>query len=437
MLRRKIEKQIKEHLETQQDRILIVEGARQIGKTYIIRYIGKAYKNYVEINLLDDFNGQKLFNNTRSVEDFYLQLGALGKQLGNRSDTLVFLDEIQVYPHLLTLLKFLNQDAKYTYICSGSLLGVTLARAVSIPIGSTRTIRMYPLDFEEFLWANGFSDETINTLHKKFDLLETLDEGVHNRMMNLFKRYLLCGGMPAAVVEFIDSMNITKVRDIQNTIYEYYGLDAVKYDKENKLRSRSVYKYIPSALESKKKRIFFQDIEQRDGARFADYRDEFEYLIQAGIALNVNAISNPKFPLRESQSKNLLKLYLNDVGILTSLLYQNNIRAIFDDDTSINLGTVYESVVAQELAAHSYSLNYYDNKKNGEVDFLIDDFNVLSVVPIEVKSGKDYSVHSALSHFVGTPDYHIKKAIVLSNNRDIMVRDGITYMPIYFSMFLL
>lgn len=436
MLQRKIEYKIIEHIKNQKDRVLIVEGARQIGKTYIIRHVGKRFSHYVEINLLDDYNGLKLFNNTRSTDDFYLQLGALGKKLGNREDTLVFLDEIQVYPHLLTLLKFLNQDAKYTYICSGSLLGVTLARAVSIPIGSTRTIRMYPLDFEEFLWANGFSEETINALRDKYMLQESLDEGMHGKLLSLFKRYLLCGGLPAAVSEFVNTMNISMVRDIQNSIYEYYGLDTLKYDKENKLRSLSVYKYIPSALESHKKRIVLQDIEKRDGARFSEYKDEFEYLIQAGIALHVSAISNPKFPLCESQSKNLLKLYLNDVGILTNLLYKNNIRAILDDNESINLGTVYESVVAQELVAHNYKLNYYDNKKHGEVDFLIDDFDLLSVVPIEVKSGKDYKVHSALSHFVKTADYHIQKAVVLSNNREMVVENGITYLPIYYVMFL-
>ncbi|MCQ2606660.1 MAG: AAA family ATPase [Bacteroidales bacterium] len=436
MLQRKIEYKILEHVKNQKDRVLIIEGARQIGKTYIIRHVGKRFSHYVEINLLDDYNGLKLFNNTRSTDDFYLQLGALGKKLGNREDTLVFLDEIQVYPHLLTLLKFLNQDAKYTYICSGSLLGVTLARAVSIPIGSTRTIRMFPLDFEEFLWANGFSNETIDVLRNKYLSQETLDEGMHGKLLSLFKRYLLCGGLPAAVSEFVNTMNISMVRDIQNSIYEYYGLDTLKYDKENKLRSLSVYKYIPSALESHKKRIVLQDIEKRDGARFFEYKDEFEYLIQAGIALHVSAISNPKFPLCESQSKNLLKLYLNDVGILTNLLYKNNIRAILDDNESINLGTVYESVVAQELVAHNYKLNYYDNKKHGEVDFLIDDFDLLSVVPIEVKSGKDYKVHSALSHFVKTADYHIQKAVVLSNNREIVVENGITYLPIYYVMFL-
>ncbi len=436
MLQRKIECKILEHIKNQKDRVLIVEGARQIGKTYIIRHVGKRFSHYVEINLLDDYNGLKLFNNTRSTDDFYLQLGALGKKLGSREDTLVFLDEIQVYPHLLTLLKFLNQDAKYTYICSGSLLGVTLARAVSIPIGSTRTLRMYPLDFEEFLWANGFSEETINALRDKYTSQESLDEGMHNKLLSLFKRYLLCGGLPAAVSEFVNTMNISMVRDIQNSIYEYYGLDTLKYDKENKLRSLSVYKYIPSALESHKKRIVLQDIEKRDGARFSEYKDEFEYLIQAGIALHVSAISNPKFPLCESQSKNLLKLYLNDVGILTNLLYKNNIRAILDDNESINLGTVYESVVAQELVAHNYKLNYYDNKKHGEVDFLIDDFDLLSVVPIEVKSGKDYKVHSALSHFVKTADYHIQKAVVLSNNREIVVENGITYLPVYYVMFL-
>jgi len=192
---------------------------------------------------------------------------------------------------------------------------------------------------------------------------------------------------------------------------------------------------IPSNLENKKKRMVFQDIEEKRGKRFSDYQDEFEYLISSGIALDVNAISSPVFPLAQSVGKNLLKLYLNDVGLLTNALYANNIRAVLDDEAGINLGSVYESVVAQELAAHGCKLFYYDNRSKGEVDYLIDDYDSLSAVPIEVKSGKDYTVHSALSGFVANEHYHVKKAYVLSNERKVLHSGKITYLPIYYVMF--
>ena len=229
--------------------------------------------------------------------------------------------------------------------------------------------------------------------------------------------------------------NIQFVREIQNEIRDYYGADASKYDELNKLKIRRIYDLIPSNMENKKKRVVAQSIENIKGRTFSDYQDEFEYLISAGIALNVQAISNPVFPLIESTGKNLLKLYLNDVGILTGILYGNNIRAVLDDETGINLGSVYESVVASELIAHGYKLFYYDNRSKGEVDFLIDDYNSLSTVPIEVKSGKDYTVHSALNTFTKNEDYHIQKAFVVSNERIISHKGKITYIPVYYIMF--
>jgi hypothetical protein len=193
---------------------------------------------------------------------------------------------------------------------------------------------------------------------------------------------------------------------------------------------------VPSNLENRKKRIVVKEIENKKGKRYSDYQDEFDYLISAGITLDVKAISQPTFPLIESSGKNLLKLYLNDVGILTGILYRNNITAVLDDVCSINLGTVYESVVAQELKAHGFNLYYYDNKANGEVDFLIDDYDTLSVVPLEVKSGKNYLAHSALNHFLETKAYNVQKAYVLSNERTIRHKGKITYIPIYAMMFL-
>ena len=437
MLYRKIEATIELHLKANSKRILLIDGARQVGKTYIIRHVGKSlFENYIEIKMVEDSLGDRLFANTKTVDDFYLQVSMLaGNKMKEKENTLIFIDEIQAYPHLLTLLKFLAQENKYTYIASGSLLGVTLSQTTSIPMGSIRKVRMFPLDFEEFLYANGMNEIVISSMRKKFERLEPIDEAMHDKIMDLFRKYLLVGGMPDAVNAYLAEKNIHLVREIQNEIHDYYAADASKYDEEKKLKIRRIYDLIPSNMENKKKRVVAQDIENKRGRTFNSYSDEFDYLISAGIALNVQAIANPVFPLIESAGKNLLKLYLNDVGILTGILYKNNIRAVLDDERSINLGSVYETVVASELTAHGYNLFYYDNRSKGEVDYLIDDYESLSVVPIEVKSGKDYTVHSALNAFTQNEDYHIKKAFVVSNERTILQKGKITYIPIYYIMF--
>lgn len=437
MLFRKIEATIESHLKANSPKILLIDGARQVGKTYIIRHVGnKLFENFIEINMVEDSIGDRLFENTKTVEDFYLQVSMLaGNEMKAKENTLIFIDGIQAYPHLLTLLKFLSQDGRFTYIASGSLLGVTLSQTTSIPMGSIRKVRMFPLDFEEFLYANGMNEIVISSMRKKFERLEALDEAMHNKMMDLFRKYLLVGGLPDAVNSYLAEKNIQSVREIQSEIHDYYAADASKYDEQKKLKIRSVYDLIPSNMENKKKRVVVQSIENKNGKTFGDYSDEFEYLISAGIALNVQVISAPVFPLIESSGKNLLKLYLNDVGILTGILYGNNIRAILDDERSINLGAVYETVVASELIAHGHKLFYYDNRSKGEVDYLIDDYDSLSAVPIEVKSGKDYTVHSALNNFVQNEDYHVKKAFVVSNERTVTQKGKIIYIPIYYIMF--
>ena len=438
MLFRKIGKLIEEHLKNDNGKILLVDGARQVGKTFIIREVGRRlFKNFIEVNMVKDSIGQKLFANTNTTEDFYLKLSlANGARMGRKDETLVFIDEIQEYPNLLTLLKFLREDDRFTYIASGSLLGVTLQETPSIPMGSIRKIRMFPLDFEEFLYANGTTGDFISFLRTSFEERRTLDEPVHSRLMDLFRKYLLTGGLPDAVNAFVEEKNMAKVRDIQNEIHGYYASDASKYDADRKLLIRRIYDMIPSNMEKTKKRVVAKGIEGKDGRTILNYQDEFEYLIGSGIALNVQAISNPVFPLIQSASKNLIKLYLNDVGLLSSILYGNNVLAVMEDNRSINLGALYENVVACELAAHGHNLFYYDNRNKGEVDFIVDDYENLSILPIEVKSGRDFSVHCALNAFVGNKGYNVKKAIVLSNNREYKEKNGILYAPVYNAMFL-
>lgn len=297
---------------------------------------------------------------------------------------------------------------------------------------------MYQLDFEEFLIANGFGQEALNTLRTKLMNRESLDESLHDYIMNLFRRYLLVGGLPAAVNEYLDSHNIVKVRNVQENIRSLYEVDATKYEKDSNktLLIRRIYNMIPSQLENKKKRIIIKDIQNKIGDRFDNYLEEFEYLISSGTALEVSSISNPKYPLAESAHKNLMKLYLNDVGLLTMLLYKNSIRPVISDEDSVNLGSVYESVVAQELKAHGHKLFYYDNKQRGEVDFLIDDYSSTTILPIEVKSGKDYTRHSALNNLLKVRDYDIASGLVLSNSREIKTVGNVSYMPVYYVMFI-
>lgn len=437
MLFRKIERKIRRHLAGNPGKVAIVSGARQIGKSFIIRYVGKdMFRNFVELNLVADRDMREAFARVHTTDDFYLVLSAFaGGMTGGADDTLIFLDEIQECPNLLTLLKFLNAEKRFRYIASGSLLGVTLHHTTSIPVGSIEIMPMFPLDFEEFLLANDFGREAIEGLHDCFDKLRSPEAAIHERVINLFRRYLLVGGMPDAVNEYIDSHNLVRVRQIQTDIHTLYADDASKYDIANRLKIRRIYDLIPSNMENRKKRVVYKNIEDRKGKRSSDYEEEMEYLVSSGVALEVKAISNPKFPLAESENKNLLKLYLNDAGLLSDILFRLNPRPVLEDEKSVNLGSLYECAVAAELAARGHRLFYYDNRNHGEVDFLIDDYKSLSVVPLEVKSGRDYRIHSALSRFVATPDYHIERGVVLSNSGLVEERDHIVYMPVYMTMF--
>ena len=434
---RKISKYIEDYLTHDYNKILCIDGARQVGKTYIIRELCKKYfKNFTELNMSNDKVGDKIFANVGTINEFYIQVSALaGEKMDTKENTIIFIDEIQEYPQLLTLLKPLNDDNKYRYICSGSSLGISLSNTTLIPMGSIVEKKMYPMDFEEFLLANSFGEIALNYLKECFINKKSPELSIHNKVLNLFKMYLIVGGMPEAIKIFVESKNIFRVKEAQQNFQNYYGADASKYDKEHKLKIKRIYDMVPSNIENKVKRIQYKKIENIDDVRYTKYIDEFDYLISSGIVLDAKAITEPKFPLIQSSSKNLIKLYMNDVGVFTNVLYQTNINAVLEDK-GVNLGAVYETVVAQELICHNHKLYYYDRKKIGEVDYLIDDYNNLSVVPIEVKSGKDYMNFKALTKIIDEPNYKINYGYVLNNDSKIKQIDKIIYMPIYFIMFL-
>lgn len=439
MLYRKIENEIANHLQSGDNKILLIDGARQIGKSFIIREVGRRlFPNFIEINMEEDRLGNRTFEGVRTTADFYLALSTIGgDRMKDKSSTLVFIDEIQAYDQLLTLLKFLRDDDKFTYIASGSLLGVALKTTSSVPMGSIVIKQMFPMDFEEFLIANGMGELALSTMREKFAARESLPENIHTKVMDLFRKYLLVGGLPEAVKTFVESQNIASVRQIQTDIQRLYGVDAARYESTHtRLKIQRIYQMLPSNLENKKKRVVAKNIEGKTGKRMADYEDEFEYLIASGIALEVRAVSKPSFPLAANGTKNLLKLYMNDVGLLTNIFFGTSIKAIMDDVASVNLGSVYETVVAQELRAHGFHLFYYDNKKHGEVDFLIDERGHLTILPLEIKSGKDYRIHSALDNLLSVKEYHTHEALVFSNAREVEQQGRITYLPIYYISFI-
>lgn len=435
MLERKIEKELRDYYEKGKN-ILIVDGARQVGKSFIIRKTASEYfKNYIEINLKDDFDGEQVFSKVKTTDDFYLRIGSkYGDKLGTKEDTIIFLDEIQVYPHLISMLKALKQEGKYRFICSGSQLGITLKHTF-IPMGAIEEKKMYPLDFEEFLLNSGMGETIINYLKTCFINRTTINENVHDEVMRRFKKYLITGGLPSVVDDFLANSNIYKTRDIQNGIISYYKDDASQYDIEHSLKIRRIYDLMPSFMENKVKRFIYKDIEGKNYKFYDSYQDEFDYLVSSGCAIKVYATNNIKFPLLESMSKNLIKLYFNDVGLLSALLYRNNSDEILFGNNELNLGNLYETFAAQELNSHGVQLFYFDSKKNGEVDFLISNFDTLSVLPIEIKSGKNFDNYRAIPKLVKEP-YSLKEGFIFANTNKIEIKNSLVTYPIYMIMFI-
>ncbi len=438
MFERKIESELYKYYEAKDNtKILIVYGARQIGKSYIIRETAKtSFKHYAEIDLKDDFETEKRFANIKTTKDFYLLVGSMFAGLNNSEDTIIFLDEIQYYPHLMTMLKPLYKENKYRYIVSGSLLGITLRHSF-IPMGSITEKRMFPMDFEEFLWANNYGKDVISYLKDCFSNLKPINESIHQITLRLFQDYLLSGGLPDAVIQYVNNRNVSEMRRVHSEIYGFYNDDCSKYDEEHKLKIKRIYNLLSSNMANKVKRIQFKKIEDKDDSNLEKYEDEFDYLFDSGISLPSRAVSNPVFPLTESRSKNLLKVYYNDVGILTNILYRNNIDAVLNKDKGINLGSVYETAAAMELIAHGHELYYFDSKKVGEVDFLINDYNNLRVLPVEIKSGNDQTNFRAIPKLVDpNGNYNIPLGFVFGNKNVVKKENNLVTLPIYLIMFL-
>lgn len=430
MLTRTVDRILIDHFKISKTALLI-EGARQIGKTFSIRQFGKKFKTYIEINFIEQPEAISLFKDLSNTKDLLARLSLFTKQKLIKRDTLIFFDEVQICPEVITYIKFLVDEGSYNYILSGSLLGIEINDLRSVPVGYLTIKRMFPLTFREFALNLGLNSSILENLETSFKEKKPVDDFIHKKMMELFRVYLVVGGMPVAVNRYIETNNLNEVIDIQNQIVNLYKKDITQYDKNNKLAIAQIFELIAPQLNSQNKRFIIKDI--KSGVKFDRYENSFLWLKDAGFALPVYNVETPKIPLKLSKSRSLFKLFMSDVGLLASEYSQGIQLKIISGDDKLNYGAIFENYIAQELTACEHDLYYYNNKKRGELDFLIEYDG--EVLPIEVKSGKDYKVHRALSNIMDCGEFNLNRALIF-NNSNLKVEGKLTYAPIYMAMFL-
>lgn len=432
MLVRKIAREIERWIDNSQ-KALIIYGARQVGKTYIVRSVLESRgADYVEFNLIRDKSTLEILRGFTSVNDLILKLSLLSEKPLTPHKTFIFFDEIQEYPEIVTTIKFLVEDGRFRYILSGSLLGVEVKNIKSAPVGYLQSLTMYPLDFEEFLQLFHVDKKIMDGLKDCYTNRQPVDEVIHKRFNEIFNLYLIIGGMPAAVDAYQRTNNIDDVITEHNSIIEQYKQDFTKYEAQHKrLFLTRIYDIIPAELNEKNKRFNVSDVEK--GARYDRIKDDFIWLTAAGVAIATYNVTEPVLPLSLNEKASLFKLFLSDVGLLTTMYGKATKLKIVNGEAGINKGGIFENVVAQELTAHGYASYYYVSKKFGELDFVLEHDGL--VLPVEVKSGKDYTRHSALDNVLNVEEYGISEAFVFSS-ANISVDGKVVYYPVYMTMFL-
>lgn len=431
MIKRRLDRQIAEHYKTSSASLLLT-GARQTGKTFSVRkFARESGLKLVEINFYEDSQAITIFEGAKDANDVLFRLSAYTNTALEPGNTLIFFDEIQKFPDIVTWIKFLVEEGRYKYALSGSLLGVELKNIRSVPVGYMSVIDVYPLDMEEFFRAVGVSDAVLSSVELAFSEKRPVDRVVHDSLMRLVGIYLVVGGMPAAVQAYIDTNNLQNVNARQSDILRLYKWDISQYDPGQKLGINEMFDLIPSELNACNKRFVLKRLNEH--ARFQKYENGFIWLKDAGAALPVYNVSEPVSPLKLNEERNLFKLFQNDVGLLSSQYSDGIALRIIRGEVNVNYGAVYENLTAQELSAHGFSLYYFNSKKQGELDFVLEMSD--GVVPVEVKSGKDYERHNALKNVLACENYGIRNAIVLTND-NLRTSGRVTYMPIYMLMFI-
>lgn len=432
MLQRKAADKFLQWKKSPDKKALLVTGARQIGKTHAIReFARKNYKTFLEINFIDTPSAMQIFEGDLDINTLVTALTAFSQQELIPGKTLIFFDEIQECPRARTAIKFLVEDGRFDYIESGSLLGVNYKEVPSYPVGFEEVYQMYPLDFEEFCWANGIQNETISYLENCFQNKTPVNEAVHQKMIQLFRYYVIVGGMPAVVQSFVDTHDIAKSLQFQKDIIALYRQDISKYSKNDKGRIKDIFDRIPSELNSKNKRFSLADI--NTNARMNRYESSFMWLADAGVTLPCYNVKDLTLPLEPNELRKLMKVFLNDTGLLCAMSIGNVQFDILQGNLEVNMGSITENIIAQELISNGFKLRYFDRKNLGKLDFVIQKNNEL--IALEIKSGKDYHRHAALQKILYSDEWDIKEGYVFCIG-NIEVDDKTTYYPLYMIQFL-
>ncbi len=433
MLKRKAYKNLLEWKQQRDHGALLVTGARQIGKTYLLEEFARnEYEAYVKVDFVKDLEAK---NRYAAVTDSGQAIDLLSLELGHPlipGKTLIFFDEVQEAPEVLTLSKYLVQDGRFDLALSGSMLGTELSGIRSLPVGYLHILDMAPLSFEEFCWAQGVPVSILENVRSCFASRLPLPDAVHDSLIKLLDRYLVVGGMPEAVCKSIEgARDLGSVRQVQDDLVRLYREDIIKYAKKRAPQIQAIFDALPSQLNKENKRFQLQSIAKE--AKYDRFANDFAWLVATCTALKVVNVTDPKPMLARTAEQNRFKLYSSDVGMLMAQYPPSVAMASLLGEKSVNFGAVYENYVAQELSAAGVKLYYYHHSKRGEVDFLTETTEG-KVLPIEVKSGKDYKLHTALSNLLSTAEYGIDEAIVLSR-ANVSVekrREGnISYLPLY------
>lgn len=434
MLKRKVTEQLINWLESEPRKALFVTGARQIGKSYAIRSFGnERFPVYIEINLLHNTQARNALLEATTAKDFISRISILtGKQL-DPGKTLIFIDEIQAAPDIMTMAKFLVEDGRFRWAFSGSMLGTELRGIRSHPVGYIHEIPMRPLDFEEFCWAINVSEQALDQIRSACRNEVPVADYIHTAMLSNLRAYLVVGGMPEVVQRFLDTQgDLAGIRSLQHDLNSQYRRDISQYAGNRSLYVQSIFDQLPIQLEGNAQKFVLNSIDTE--ARYIKYQRDFVWLQSAGVALKTDLVAEPKSPLLKTAKHEQFKLYQSDTGMLIERYPAPLAQAVYLDDKHPNLGGIYENFVAQELTAQGHALYYYMTKKRGEVDFVVDGPRC-STIAIEVKSGTYYHAHAALNHMLGTPEYDVELGIVLS--RGNVERDGkVLYLPLYASFCL-
>lgn len=431
MLKRKLIKILENWLISGHEKALLLTGARQVGKTTAVReFAGKFYKHFVEVNFVKNPIAKQAFDGGLSTAEIVMNLSAMGYGPFNKGETLIFLDEIQECPNARTAIKFLVEEGLFDIIESGSLLGINYKPVTSYPVGFEEEVKVFPLDFEEFLWARNIGDEVIGRLRDSYQNLQPVPDFIHQQISKFYREYLVVGGMPEVVQKFVTDPDFQKTLKLQKNILTTYRSDITNYADNQQVLVKRIFDAMPSELGKEDKRFVLANLEK--GASLRKYEDPTQWLVDAGIAYYSINTRSFELPFEAVENRRLFKLYMVDTGLLCSSLLKNMQFQVMNGDISINEGALTENFIAATLSAKQIPLHYYDKKSRQELDFVFPENGKISI--IEVKSGDNYKRHASLDAAIREHNSEIERAIVLCKGN--VAKDDVLYLPQYMAMFL-